>query len=137
MANYYTQFSALVPYSSDEQRDWLLNELEKQNQEPTDDDEFLQEETICEFQDEPEERGIICYAEEVGNLDALADIVCKYQRQFKIEEGFILEAAFTCSKPRLNGFGGLTILCYRGEAYFFDPSALAQEKLEELKEKKQ
>jgi hypothetical protein len=52
------------------------------------------------------DRYLWVFAEENGNPDALVHLVCKFLRQFRPQECWSLTYAITCSKPRVDEFGG-------------------------------
>ena len=72
------------------------------------------------------------YSDGECDLERLTDIICRFQEEFTKSDGWIVSYSLTCSKPKLDAFGGGAVLCYKGEAYYFDPIDLAETKLDDL-----
>jgi len=110
MANHYMLFSVMGPCNSPKQADWLtrkLQEMEDNNAGP-----------VCQFEREGD--NLWLYSEETFNPEALAAAVCEFQGRFRSQAPWSFEWAETCSKPRLDEFGGGACVCYRGKAYWFN-----------------
>ena len=120
MANNYVQFSEMIPYDTQEQKDWLLLALS--------DDSDLG--APCGF--EAEMGGIWVHAEDTGDVDALVDIVCRFQDRFEIDKPWSLTWAEWCDKPRLSEFGGGAVVCLGGEDHWMNAVNWADEKKSEL-----
>lgn len=127
MADNYLLFSTMVPCKTKEEQQWLAAALRESV------DEDGEKRAPCEWllAYEPGKEpgpdpalgswavwGVWVYTDEYGDVDRLADIVCRWQDQFDIDEPWSLEYAETCSKPRLDEFCGGAVVCYRGEAHF-------------------
>ena len=110
MADYGTQWSALIPFDTVAERDWLMDELTKE---------------LSEYDGTP-----ACWGPQVqdnntiwvwddgwtgGNIDRLLEVVAAYQKEFGRNAMWTLEWSHTCSKPRLDAFGGGAAVIYKGE----------------------
>jgi len=107
MADYFVQFSEIVPCASKEQQEWFLRELA----------EGVKDGTTyppCEFS--ADGKDVWVYSEDSGDIGALAGIVATFQERFGIEEPWSLSWAGTCSNPRVGDFGGGGIVVYKGKA---------------------
>jgi len=61
------------------------------------------------------ESGIWLHSDESLDLDAVEHTVKILQDELELDEPFVMEAAFTCSKPRLGEFGGAAFRAQRGQ----------------------
>ena len=113
MANNYPQFSEMIPCESEEQQDWLMQELAVAIE--FDDGETV---PVCEFKADGDD--VWVYSEDSGDLEALADVVATFQVEFDITEPWTLTWAGTCSKPRLGNFGGGGVVVYKGKAHWMN-----------------
>lgn len=123
MADNYLQFSTIVPCETEEQQTWLMERLVAQ-----------EDEYICEFSRDDADRrfDVWVYADEGGQVEYLADIVCEFQTRFSIDKPWSLEFAETCSKPRLDEFSGGAVVCCNGAAYWMHTTQWVEEKIKEL-----
>jgi hypothetical protein len=138
MADYYLEFSQVLPNLTVEEADWLQGQLEivhvfdvreysaaslpaelapanadwsgcrayrdLADCEPDEEVGFQ-----YEFRDDPEHefgRHLWVYAEECGDLERLAHLVQKFLCRFRPNQSWGVSYALTCSKPRLDSFGG-------------------------------
>ena len=124
MADYYTMFSTTISYQTEDQRDWLLDKLGSGVIDDNDGESY----PVCDIVDEPGDQAIWVYENEGGgDLDALFDIVAEFQKLFSIETPWHISWANTCSKPRLEAFGGGAVFIHKGElAYMSTDSWIAQ-----------
>lgn len=118
MANYYLEFSTLVKCPSAEAQEWLVGR-------------FVCPHTLCPSEldklteaqiNEMEERWLACcaekqtgidapwgvwiYTEESGIPETVAEVIAEYQLKFEDHNEFYLSWACSCSKPRIDVFGG-------------------------------
>lgn len=149
MADYFCSCSVLLPYDTDEERTWLERELGVATGERCERCKQLETACICPdgfhftedfggFFMEPghtdgDERPAfwIC-GEESASGEVLADVVSRFQREFDKEDYWICDFAYTCSKPRVDSFGGYSILVHRGEPYWFIPNNEVDDKVQAL-----
>jgi len=124
MADHYLLFSEMVPCKTREERDWFADQMAESK------DEDGEERRPCEFL--VEDAGVWVYSDEYGDVSRLAEIVCRWQHFFHIEEPWSLEYADTCSKPRINEFSGGAVLCWHGEAHYMHTSAWIDQKKKQL-----
>lgn len=149
MANYYCQASVMIHYDTEEECSWLIQALTRARdgycetcthchtaecpcgcyENDCDPAGF----TFQKDQDEVGERddndtyvtrhvpAIWVSSDEYMDIDSLVNIVQRYQIIFNRQEHWIIEASYSCSKPRLDGFSGMGCLVSLGEAYWFYP----------------
>lgn len=72
-------------------------------------------------------KGIWLHADESGDIERVAELVCEFQKRFAAEQPWTLEYAVWCSKPRIGEFGGGAVFCHRGEATFMNSGAWTAE----------
>ena len=133
MADYYDHFSFVLPVHSAEEADWWNRVLARIHDAPCrtlppdrEIDRLLAGIPELEFSSEHgawwgidhavtppvgETRGDVWFRATYGapNVVALALLVRAFLRRFERPEGYGLESAMTCSKPRLDGFGGAAV----------------------------
>jgi len=140
MADYYTQFSSIIPCPSRTVRDQLQYRLNNCM------DEFGEETPVITHLGPTlpgEERYPPCgveidgdniwvYSEDYGNLEAVANIVAAIQKEFEIDEAWAAEYSFSCSKPRLDGFGGGCVVVCKGVQYWLSTSDWMLAKIKEV-----
>ena len=101
MANNYTQFSEVLPNLTDEEAQWLKEQLEIGSE------GF---EVLYQFDTDDERDGwgrhLWFYAEEVGDPEQVACLVQKFLQRFRPDQYWALTFACTCSKPRVGAFAG-------------------------------
>lgn len=107
MANNYLQASACLKLPEHKLKlghelfQKIVNELETKG-----DNVDLQ----CEFDD----AGIWIYGEEYVSPEQVEYIVSRVQNELELDETFIFSYAYTCSKMRVDEFGGGAFACRRG-----------------------
>ena len=122
MADYYTYFSAMfdLPIQHKE----LVDQLLENKLDPFEviDWESADEITpgFCYKWELDHGRQLAClwiYAEEGDdNVTNVATFVCYIQKRFQLEEPWGMEWSNSCSKPRLDAFGGGAVVCHLGKA---------------------
>lgn len=154
MANNYLNFSLAVGLNNDGEKEWCREGLEFLQEllygnidpdEPANDKEkelcsvfesFLSDETGCglEFEwsidRENDKDELWIHADESGSPDQVAKFLQAFLVKFRPEEGMWFSWSYTCSKMRVNEFGGGACAITAKEMEFFDPDRLAQEYLE-------
>lgn len=120
MANYYSQFSTHIPYRTRKEELWLLAQLEAQDTSGDDDGPY------CNYAHHPKAQAVWVYTEESGNVDALANLVARFQTRFAIPTPWTLEWANTSSRPVLDSFSGGAIVVYNGKIHYISPRDLAE-----------
>ena len=112
MANYYTNFSVVLPLTK-EQQDYTI-ELAKTIQQhrsedkplPTDFPKMLADELEnWAFETEITEKGIWLHSQ-YGGQDAVCVFIQHLLQRFKFVEGVTFEWSHDCSQPRTDAFGG-------------------------------
>lgn len=106
MANNYTQTSFLVKCSKEEAQ-MLLDIVEKE-------EERLEEEQECDFgaQIKIDPDGIWITEEEFINVEAVAEALSSWVQRLKWTLPISFTWADTCSKPRLDEFGGGAVVIW-------------------------
>ena len=115
MADYYLQFSETLDAINPDEEKWLHEQLAADPH--TDCPAFLLDYGDRDpddpgygfewsFHGEGEERHLWVHADDHGDVDRLAHLVQKFLKAFRPGECWSLNYANTCSKPRVDGFGG-------------------------------
>lgn len=113
MANYYTLFSEMIGDLTDDERAWIKDRIEEHGQAQDgaacgyeDDDRVMDFDYDFEPEGDVEESHFWVYSEECGNIDCVCDFVQKFLAKFRPDQTWTMSYAFSCSKPRLDAFGG-------------------------------
>jgi hypothetical protein len=149
MANTYTQFSQIIENITDEERAWLLLNLDSPEDRFSPEDEVamykwadeigLPHDECPYWPDfgavlEDDKHRLWIYSEESGNLDNVVILVQAFLEKFRPKEVFAMNWAATCSKPRIEEFGGGAIVVSAEEVQSitsFGWALNAQAKMEE------
>ena len=126
MADYYTQYSKVVP-GTNEQIEWLLKKFEEHKE----DNEFSE---LGSY--ETDIKGLWIYDEGMDGSDIgqVADLLHQYLVHFDLNHELSISWANTCSKPRLSSFtGGAVAITKKGTAYCSNPADVAMKKLKALR----
>lgn len=126
MANNYYQFSTEIK-CSDEEAQWIYNKIAEHEGDEDNDCPH-----VCGY--EIEDGGIWLSAQESFDADALAEILCEFQKKFNYEDPIVITSAEFCSKLRVDEFGGSTIVIYQGQAHHMSTHRWADEKIREINE---
>ena len=151
MADYYLEFSQVLPHLSNEEFDWLTQQLEvvhvldsrefaadrmpagldpeqaewsgyRFHRDYEDDLPDAEDAGFCfeliEREDSDFGRHLWVHAEDHGNLAQLAHLVQKFLRRFRPDESWSVTYASTCSKPRVDSFGGGAVFVTADEVKF-------------------
>lgn len=120
MANNYVQTSCLLKVPA-EKLEQARTVVTKCLQEIEND-----EDNYTGFDISFEDDGIWFNGEECANADGIAFIAQSVLDELEINEPFVFSWAYTCSKPRLDEFGGGACALKRGqEPFFVDAYSLA------------
>jgi hypothetical protein len=96
MANYYTQFSAILTLKNAKEREWIKARYDKETGgSQADFDGSLVEEGFW-----IKDNG------EAGDLEQVAALVQEFLKKFRPDGSFSMEWAHLCDKHRTDGFGG-------------------------------
>lgn len=106
MANNYTGFSAILKLKTPEEFEWwtkYIDECDKNNEE---EGEYIDH---CA---EMEKEGVWFRAGEGGDVEQVADSVHKFFKEVRGDGSDLFELSWAdwCEKPRLNEFGGGTVV---------------------------
>ncbi len=113
MANYYTEFSVMLPLPAGENVAERLAAWSEQMEarKEADEDEWLIG-THWELQED----GIWAYSyASEGNAEGTATLIQQYLRDFDIEGGIFMTIAGYCSKPRINEAWGAAVVVTKDE----------------------
>ena len=110
MANNYTQFSAFLQVPADKM-DLARIVIERETGRLYEDDD----DGYCGTKAELESGGVWFHEEESGTPEHVEMIARALVEELKIEEPFVCSWAYTCSKPRIDEFGGGAFLVRRGK----------------------
>ena len=155
MANNYLQFSFAIALNNEGEREWVESLLSTAS---VADELWDLEENISEFDKErmdlfrevfPEfpdtcsldfdfkingNNELWIYAEDgMGNPALAADFIQHYLKVFDPKAHVSFEFAETCSKPRIDEFGGGAVIITAENQYWMSTGSWIQDKLEELK----
>jgi hypothetical protein len=120
MANNYCESSSKL-YLKPEQLEQAWKIVARIESEFEDEDEPLGVEI------EVEDDGVWFYHDESINPDHMAVVVQALLDELEIDEPFCFSWSYTCSKPRIDEFGGGACALKRGQpAYWVDAMSLAQ-----------
>lgn len=139
MADYFTLASFMIPAKDAEQRGWLIAALEGVDKTQAGDGDAatnLCEEVISSatdhglnFEDcytpawrDQGDDGIWINADENIDVDLMIVIIQAYLKKFHPKKFMGFEWANTCSKPRLDGFGGGAVYISADEVEFTNTS---------------
>lgn len=75
------------------------------------------------------------YSEEYPNIDSLASIIHSVMKHYNSKKYISFEYAFTCSKPRTDGFGGGAAFINSSEIKFFNTYNWMQEQIKRFENK--
>ena len=121
MADYYALLSMRIEVSDEAQLTWLLDAFRAVDDNANDEDGrgALPEEIVAVATEQGADlnwgTGVLVSkgplslwirSDESVQVEALATIIQSYLRRFDIQEGVGFEYAFTCSRPRLDAYGG-------------------------------
>jgi hypothetical protein len=112
MADYYTNFSVILPLSK-EQQDYALNlvkqveaYLQDNQQLPTDFPESLRDEVESwSFEAAPVKEGIWLHSQN-GGQEAACELIQHLLQRFDFAPAVAFEWSHDCSKPRTDAYGG-------------------------------
>lgn len=156
MANYYTEFSLILKLDNPEQVEWAIdlchylddpenfNELIEPDKVPEEYEELLRE--FEEMNDDyplsmsvsretsMSEHGLWIYTDESGDPEHAAWYIQSVMKKFDIGKPCVLSYGHSCSKPRIDAFGGGSVVITRDEMFWFDGGNMAYHKVQELSE---
>lgn len=110
MANNYTQFSSFLPVPA-QQIDQARAIVERETEKMQDADDVGYCGTLAHM----EADGVWFHEDESGTPEHVEIIARALVEELEIDEPFICSWAYTCSKPRIDEFGGGAFLVRRGK----------------------
>lgn len=128
MANNYCEFSTIYPITEENQEialktiqqlvwEWFAEEQGKESVDDLTAEE--RENAYAPFEYNMQEEGLWIYSEEVGDPDCAAEMIAKLQVELDATQIFTFSFSFSCSKPRVDEFGGGTFaITPDGEVHF-------------------
>ena len=127
MANYYTEFSFTVDVASEEEARFFVDWVD------VDEDDLEEDDERWGVEVHNEGRHIWITGGESGSPDNAARMVAEFQEKFNKQEDVQFCWGNSCSKPRLDAFGGGAVLVYKGQVHWApNPELWCMDKLEEL-----
>ena len=140
MADYYSNYYAVIPYYSDEQKQWLIREMEN----PTEIEAARSTEQRI-YTGDPEESWDFPFWEDTDTTLHLigehgsyhvAFLVLVYAERFHLfyDEPWVLETSYACSSSRSDGQGGSGYCIYQGQVFFVSTSEEIEKWLESHKQ---
>jgi hypothetical protein len=127
MANNYQESSSFLEIPEDKvnRAQAIIDQVVKQMQE---DDEDIADFGIgCQMV--IEKSGVWFHGEENCNVESVAAITKELVEQLEIDEPFYCSWSYTCSKPRIDEFGGGAFVVQRGkDTYWIDSMCHVQDK---------
>lgn len=124
MVNYYTEFSVMIPIKTDEDKEWFQGMIE----------EYLESLEYIAFDHAVEDDGVWCYSGESGEPEQVALLAQMFISERQPDLIWCMEYAHTCSRPRVDAFGGGGIVVTKDEIYFMDSGFLTRQKVKEIEE---
>ena len=137
MANNYRDFSQVIRNLKPKEYKWLSEQLESPDEVdvPEDEADFWPGFQV-KFRDD--NTTIWFYTVEHGNIHNVAAFVHAFLKKFRLREVFVMNWADTCSKPRIEEFGGGAIIISAKDIIVIDAYELAYQTkadlLEELRD---
>ena len=113
MANNYCKGSCMLPIPPDKLQQ--AKQIVKRMLRHIEDDEH----GFCSCLVEVDEAGVWFHEEETLNPDHVELIARELVEKLKIDEPFYCSWAYTCSKPRIDEFGGGAFVIQRGKKTFW------------------
>jgi hypothetical protein len=112
MADYWTVFSFAVPLETDDEIAWahlavaLLKARSEDNVEPSDLEAILPDDDWIGYEAEIDDDGLWIHSEECGQPEHVVPLVQEFLLRFRPQDHVGFSWADTCSKPRIDEFGG-------------------------------
>jgi hypothetical protein len=111
MADYLTRFSFMIPATTEAEREWaaeLVDAIERNDDDPPpivkavfgDDIDGLY------FELEMQDDGLWVHSDDTGSVDQVIALVQYFLSRFRPITAIGFSWAYTCSKPRVDSFGG-------------------------------
>ncbi len=122
MAQNFTHFSTIIECEDAEQQRTLLADIKG-----TDDDVH-----VCEVEKQEGSFDLWVYSDDECDLEELIRIICDHQLVNESEKPWSMEYAVTCSRPRLDEFGGGAVVCYKGQDHWMSTASFVMKQVQEL-----
>lgn len=126
MANNYCESSSFmdIPKDKIEKAKEIIDRVVKELEDDAD-------EGYCGVEIEVEESGVWFHHDESINPEHLAELARALVEELEIDKPFYCSWAYTCSKPRIDEFGGGAFAVVRGqETYWVDALSHVQKHME-------
>jgi hypothetical protein len=135
MAENYLEFSTDLEIRSADERRWLEEQLEEvEHQDGTVprfllDHPELEAGSVAGFEIAWKDDSVVFYSEESGDVDHLVHLVQKFLRAFRPHEAWSVTWAETCSKPRIDEFGGGAAFVTASEVHWISAHQFVEDRL--------
>ncbi len=149
MADNFLQFSAEIPKLTDEERTWAKVHLDLFGDEaPQEGDpgyaEFTELIGVYGLEDDDDtlgfdwqfDEGLWIYGELNGNPDHVAAFVQMFLKKFRPKDAFAMSWGTTCSRLRIDGFGGGAIFVTAEKVEWMNAWTWCDKKWKEFRERK-
>lgn len=125
MTDYYTHFCFSVKVTQN-QVSWIKDEIRKRSEQSREDALYLG----CDY-DYFEATDEVVFTDRDGqdNVDAVIDLLCAFQRKFKLKTFISFEWAFTASQPRIGAYGGGAVVLRYGIPSYMNTYEWIQKKI--------
>lgn len=128
MADYYSEFSCAF-YAPAEVLDVLEAKLKAAEGDDVEDDERLYG---VEYSRQKDAEGEFMWMHGYEpNLEALAGVIAELQEDLQLDSPWGFQYSNSCSKPRLDAYGGGACFIHRGEQEWFNTGRWLDEKMTE------
>jgi hypothetical protein len=135
MADNYLEFSTDLELRSADERRWLEAQLEDVEHRDNTVPRFLLDHpepeagSIAGFEVAWKDDSVVFYSEESANVDHLVHLVQKFLRKFRPQEAWSVTWAETCSKPRIDEFGGGAAFVTAGDVRWMGAHQFVEDQL--------
>lgn len=131
MANNYRQFAFCLKLRNKEEADWFVKTLKEASEKEDEDGETC---TDFDWDVGIEENFNVYFRDngEFGNVEQIADFVEKYLKHFEVPGHFRISWADTCSKHRIDEFGGGFAVVTAEGTHWFNETEWLSEKISSI-----
>lgn len=153
MANYYVNYSEIIPKLNPEEKDWLKKELSVDTDKMSEEEEIAwKAERTTEVSDivgrywpefewgfqKDKERGMYLWVTDgvIANMDHVLNLFQRFLIRWRPEELLVIRWSESCDKPRVGAFGGGAFVLSATESTYINTGEWVQHTLKKWPEKK-